>query len=70
MRLGSSSLLLERCSEALQLGSLRFGLPSLLLRRGPLDIPLTGYPRQVLLKRLLMSSQICYFSIGFDVLEH
>ena len=70
LRLGFPSLLLERCPEALQLGSLCFGLLSLLLRRGPLDIPLTGYPRKVFLKRLLTRSQIRHFSIGFDVLEH
>src|SRR6185312_8840583 len=49
LRLGLPSLLLECCLEALQLGSLRLGLPSLLLCRGPLDVPLTDNPRQLLL---------------------
>ena len=42
-------LLLERRPNTLQLGSLRLGLLSLLLHRGPLDVALTGDPRQLLL---------------------
>ena len=42
-------LLLECPPNTLQLGSLRLGLLSLLLRRGPLDVALTGGPRQLLL---------------------
>ena len=70
LRLGFPSLLLESCPETLQLGSLRLGLSSLLLRYSPLDVLLTGYPRQVLLKRLLTHSQIRHLSVGLDVLEH
>ena len=44
-----SLLLLERRPNALQLSSLRLGLLSLLLRRGLLDVALTGGPRQLLL---------------------
>ena len=68
--LGFPSLLLECRPEALQLGRLCLGLPSLLLCCGPLDVPLTGSPRQTLLQRLLTRSQIRHFSIGLDVLEH
>jgi hypothetical protein len=42
-------LLLERRPNTMQLGSLRLGLLSLLLRRGPLDIALTSGLRQLLL---------------------
>jgi hypothetical protein len=42
-------LLLERRPNTLQLGSLRLGLLSLLLRRGPLDVTLADGPRQLLL---------------------
>ena len=70
LRLGFPSLLLERRPEVLQLGSLCLGLPGLLLCCGPLDVPLTGNPRQILRKRLLTGSQICHSSVGFDVLEH
>jgi len=42
-------LLLERRPSALQLGGLPLGFPSLLLRCGPLDVTLTGGPRQLLL---------------------
>ena len=42
-------LLLERCPNTQQLGSLRLGLLSLLLRRGPLDVALAGVPCQLLL---------------------
>ena len=39
-----------------QLGSLRLGLPGLLLCCRLLDVPLTGNPRQFLLQRLLTRS--------------
>ena len=42
-------LLLERRPKTLQLGSLRLGLLSLLLRRGRLDVALTGGSRQLFL---------------------
>ena len=42
-------LLLERRPNTLQLGNLRLGLLSLLLRRGPLDVALAGGPRQLFL---------------------
>ena len=42
-------LLLERRPNTLQLGSLRLGLLSLLLRCGPLDIALTGGSCQLFL---------------------
>jgi len=42
-------LLLERRPSALQLSGLCLGFPSLLLRCGPLDVTLTGGPRQLLL---------------------
>ena len=70
LRLGFLSLLLERRPEALQLGSLRLGLPGPLLRCRLLDVPLTDNPRQFLLQRLLMRSQVRHFRVGFDVLEH
>ena len=41
-------LLLERHPSALQLGGLRLGFPSLLLRCGPPDVTLTGGSRQLL----------------------
>ena len=44
-----SLLLLERRPNTLQLGSLRLGLLSLLLPRGPLDVALAGGPRQLFL---------------------
>ena len=70
LRLGFPSLLLKRRPKPLQLGSLSLGLPSLLLCCGPLDVPLTGYPCQIPLKRLLMGSQILHSCVRFDVLEH
>jgi hypothetical protein len=70
LRLGFPTRVLKHRSEALQLGSLCLGLPSLLLCCGPLDVPLTSCPRQIILQRLLTRSQICHFSVGFDVLEH
>ena len=42
-------LLLERRPSTLQLGSLRHGLLSLLLRRGPLDVALAGSSCQLFL---------------------
>ena len=42
-------LLLERRPNTLQLGSLLLGLLSLLLRRGRLDVALTGGSRQLFL---------------------
>ena len=41
--------LLERRPNALQLGSLRLGLLSLLLCRGPLDVALASGPHQLFL---------------------
>jgi len=62
--------LLERCSDALQLSSLCLGLLSLLLRRSPLDVALTGDPLQHFLYRLQAHPQICHLGVGIDVLEH
>ena len=70
LRLSLPSFFLERCTKVLQLGSLRLGLPGLLLCCRPLDVPLIGNPRQLLLQRLLMCSQIRHFRVGVDVLEH
>ena len=50
-------LLLERCSEAPQLGALRLGFPSLLLERCPEALQLgslrLGFPSRLLRYRLL-----------------
>ena len=56
--------------RALQLGSSCLGLPCLLLRCRPLDVPLTSHPSQLLLQRPLMRSQIGHFCVGIDVFEH
>jgi len=63
-------LLLKHRPHMLQLGSPRLGIMSFLLRRGPLDITLTGGSRQLFLWRLLTRPQICHLGVGVDVLQH
>ena len=62
--------LLERRPNALQLGSLRFGLLSLLLRRGPLNVALAGGPRKLLLQHVPARSQTGQLGVGVDIPEH
>ena len=60
-------LLLERRPNTLQLGSLRLGLLSLLLCRGPLDVVLAGGPRQLLLQHAPARSQTGQLGVGVNI---